>query len=362
MWYILIEGDEGMYTVFFIHGHVSNIKPKPDGRYYDNRDIIYDAVDIVSDGKRYNLDDIQSILSIPTPKYKITMFNSAVAEELGVTGCLDYVLRMKSSQHLKRKNYSLAIACLEKATKIMPFSSIGWNKNDYYRIAYLLEELGRFSEAEEWEQWIDANVPSLDEVVFNKVIEEAKMLKTDLVYTSWNSVASAVESKYQGRVYSISGRDKSFPSLPDFMKRPQSICPLAGAYQFWNDKELDTIFYKNKDIHVFNASWRQFKDDRTKQDINNYIEFVKAQEKKEEAEIARKVYYRLKYLIPDDVPKSISAFSRIKNQDSDKYKKLVEKAKEAGFIFPEMRVRILEPEDPEPEYNGGHEMPKFKIR
>lgn len=351
-----------MYTIFFIHGHVSKIQPKPAGRYYDNRDIIYDAVDIVSDGKRYNLEDIQSVLSIPIPKYQITMFNSSVAEELGVTGCIEYVLRMKASRHWERGNFPLAIACLEIATKIMPFSSVGWDKKDYYRIVNRLEELGRFADAEDWEKWINSNVPTLEEIIFNKVMEEVKSLKTDLVYTSWNGAASAVEAKYQGRVYSISGRDKRFPSLPDFMKKPQSICPLTGAYKFWNDKELDTICCKGKYVHVFKASWRPFEDDRTKQDKNNYIKSVKDQEKREESEISRKVYYRLKYLIPDDIPKSVGAFSRMKNQNSDKYKNIVEKAKEAGFIFPEMSVRILEPEDPEPEYNGGNKMPKFKTR
>ena len=128
--------------------------PKPDGSYYDNRDVIYDAVEIESDGVKYNLDDEQSISSIPTPKYNSAR-KSKVSEELGVTGNLDYILRMKASRHWERRNFALAFACLEKATVLMKDSDIGWPQKDFYRIVDWLIDIGLLKRADKWEQWIN---------------------------------------------------------------------------------------------------------------------------------------------------------------------------------------------------------------
>lgn len=100
-------------TVYYAYGHVQKVLPPLLGSYYENRDIINAATFIVSDGVAYDLTDIQSIRSIKIPNYHIYAPNK-VGEELGVTGCLDYVLRMRSGLYWREGNFDLSIACLEK--------------------------------------------------------------------------------------------------------------------------------------------------------------------------------------------------------------------------------------------------------
>lgn len=52
------------YTVIFKHGRCVGTFPPLKGKYYDRRDIIYDANTIISDGRKYDLTDKDSIYSI----------------------------------------------------------------------------------------------------------------------------------------------------------------------------------------------------------------------------------------------------------------------------------------------------------
>ena len=50
-----------MVTVYFLHGHVIAMHPAPEKTYYDSRQQIYDCDIIISDGKRYDLQDKSQI-------------------------------------------------------------------------------------------------------------------------------------------------------------------------------------------------------------------------------------------------------------------------------------------------------------
>lgn len=88
------------YTVLFLHGRCIGTFPPINGKYYDRRDIIYGANTIISDGKKYDLTNKESIYSIAIPSYDRYRKN-AVSEELGVTGYLEYVLKMRASGYKK---------------------------------------------------------------------------------------------------------------------------------------------------------------------------------------------------------------------------------------------------------------------
>lgn len=352
------------YIIWYCDGYVVKITPEPQECYYDHRDIIYGADSIVSDGVHYDLTDKKSIYSIAIPNYQIHVENR-VSQILGVTGALDYTLRMRAGLYWKQGNYDLSIACLGKATQLMKYSDVGWPKKDFYRIVDWLEQLGRFEKAKEWATWIDNNIITIggtyDYDPAKKYLDEAKKLSTDLVYIDWHGGSCAVCAKYQGRVYSISGTDKRFPVLPEFIKKTGEIhdgcCHCIRPYIFWNDKKLDTIYYKGKNVCAFKASWRPFVDDRSQEEKNVHSQILIARKKQAEAAIAKHVYCRLKYLIPDDLPKSLGAFSKMKNANTEKYRKLVEKAELVGFKFPQMFVIIEEPIDSDPSYSGGRRKP-----
>lgn len=338
-------------TVFFENGQVVKVKPDPKCDYGEYRQEINEATSIVSDGVPYDLTSVESIKSIPIPKY-VDVHKNKNASSLGVTGYLEYILRMHSGW--TDGNIDLEIACLEKATTLMPHSSIAWAEKDYLKIIYRMEELGRFDEVEYWEKWISKNSESLTDnrlSNLNQTLELAKQFKTDLVVANWAGGQSAVVAKYQGRIYSISGEDKRFPYLPNFIK--ETGRPSCSPILYESIKNT-TIYYKGKEVSIEKLTWRPFIDDRSEDEKAAYLMHKEKREHEKEYKIARRVYYRLKFLIPDDVPKSMSAFSKMKNANSQKYQELVKKAEEAGFVFPKMTVEIEEPVDPEPNYNGKH--------
>ena len=86
----------------------------------------------------------------------------------GVTGNLDYVLRMKAGSFYNRKDKIRCSACLWKCTELMfahPFLS--WDESHFYRIVQWHVEMGMFDEADEAEKYIysvldhDANYQQL---------------------------------------------------------------------------------------------------------------------------------------------------------------------------------------------------------
>lgn len=250
---------------------------------------------------------------------------------------------MRSGGFWIEGKYDLSIACLEKTTELMAFSAMGWPKRDFYRIVNELNDLGRFKRAKAWEAWIDRNVITcggpLDFDPAKRYLAEAKELGTDLCYMGWHGTSCAVCAKYQGRVYSISGEDKRFPALPDFIKRIGSVhegCRHRLRPFVFHD-ERDTIFYQDRDVPVFRASWRPFIDDRTEEDkaAREYYLKFEVQPPIREPNLTRIIFYRLKQILPNDSPKSLSGFSRMRNANSKNYQALVKKAADVGFIFPQ---------------------------
>lgn len=321
------------YTVYYAYGHVQKVFPPPNGSYYDNRDIIYGATFIVSDGVAYDLTDKKSIYSIKVPNYHIYAPNK-VGEELGVTGCLDYVLRMRAGQFWNESNIDLAIACLEKATELMKHSSIGWPKKDFYRIVDWLNELGKFKKAQAWREWIDRNIPDIEEVVSRNVLQSCDFLDTDLVIVEDNcNMCCEMCAMYRKRVYSISGKDHRFHKFPDnfHLDCGLSVHPFVEGVS-----EPSSFECKN----IIKYSNRPFVDDRTHKEIErhqSHVEMLESMERREkEASLSKIIYYRLrKILPPEDVPKSLGGFSRMRNANSKNYQALVKKAEAAGFVFPQ---------------------------
>lgn len=348
--------------VCFENGQFSYMYPKPAGDYYDNRDLIYDASTIRSDGIEYQLRSIDSIKSIAIPNYQGV--GSIHDGELGVTGFLEYALRMRAGRYWRSGEFDLSIACLEKATELMKYSPVAWQKKDFYRIVSDLEELGRFSQARKWEKWIDENSPSetaIFERRYAEVLESCRTLGTDLVLIPWAGGQSAVSAKYQGRVYSLDGETKKFPILPRFIREKGYVHPhgayVANPIIFFNDRHLDTLYYKGMKCPVLSTSWRPFIDDRSDDEKNNFLNRQKEINGEKENRLVHSVYYRIKYLLPNDCPKSISAFSRIRNEGGTKYQELIIKVECAGFMVPDMQFPVVEPDDPEPEYHGGRRKP-----
>lgn len=132
-------------TVFFINGKLYKVSPQGTKNYYDARFL-------VSDNKLYDLGKVDDIKKIPIPNFK-----PIENDNYGVTGMLDYVLRMKSRYFYQRKENELCSACLWKATEMMFANPLcSWRKEDYTRILKYHILLGMDKEAEKAKKYLES--------------------------------------------------------------------------------------------------------------------------------------------------------------------------------------------------------------
>lgn len=359
-----------MITVYFLHGHAVAMHPAPNGSYYEARQQIYSCDVVVCDGKQFNLHDKRQIYAIPIPQYDEKVTDNDVANELGPTGYLEYILRMKASQYKNLGDDDLAYACLGQANKLMLYSDMGWPEKDYWRIVEWLEKDGRFGLAERWENWIHENVPTLADLTvenFRKTMERCKELGTGLIQFSWAGAQCGVVSKYQGRVYSIPGWKSKFPVLPTFIINtgciiPQQACGSVYPFHLWNDPKLDTIYYKNKECPALRTSWRPFVDDRSVEEKQSYYDRMFKILEKEHKENNRRLYLRLRYAFPDLCPERLNTFYGWVKSKPDKYNEIINAAKNADLSIPVKEFQMpddIEPPDPDSSYKGGRLRPFF---
>lgn len=125
-------------TAYFKNGKIYKVKPytKIPLNYvagYANK-----ARFIVSDGKKYDLSNIESVNSIPIPKY-----NSE--SKIGVTGMLEYILKM----HPYTDDLNLNIAIMDKAISMMDYSVYSYSIDTYLQFPRMLYEKGLFELGDE---------------------------------------------------------------------------------------------------------------------------------------------------------------------------------------------------------------------
>lgn len=132
-------------TAYFINGKLYKLYPSDLDNWYDVRYL-------VSDNKVYDLEKVEDIGKIPIPEFK-RMEN----DNYGVTGLLDYVLRMKSRYFYQRKEKELCSVCLWKATEMMFANPLcKWSKKDYDRILKYHFLLGMDEEAEQAKKYLES--------------------------------------------------------------------------------------------------------------------------------------------------------------------------------------------------------------
>lgn len=189
-----------------------------------------------------------------------------------------------------------------------------------------------------------------------KVINDARLIKTDLLIMSAHGAACPKCAKYQGRVYSISGKCKMFPPVPIEFFEYCGIHEGCGHSFFpyihgVNDPDLKSTLRVHplqnklygKDIVTF--SNRPFMDDRTdaaKQDYERHLEALQMKDKESEywkefweQEAIRKAndeedFRWLQTHFPDYCPKSSTGYRRMKTQNTKNFQKLKQLAAELG--------------------------------
>ena len=153
---------------------------------------------------------------------------------------------------------------------------------------------------------------------FKQVVKSANSIKTDLLEMSKHGVTCGECSKYEGRVFSISGTSKRFPPLPACIKEKGEVHEGCRHTFYPFIEGVSKPLYAKNIVTYSNAP---FVDQRTPDQKRQYDE--------EQAKFLAKVeserqYALLKKLAPDLAPKTLSAFSRMRNTNSKGYQSIVQ--------------------------------------
>lgn len=205
---------------YFKKGILVDVYPRtPSISLYDDREIAYHAITIISDSRKYNLLDPRSVASIPCPHF--------ATNDGSVTLSLDYILRMCAS-YIRNSGYNeQSILVLWKAVQLMPHSGVGWLENDYLRLSVWLYEDGRIAEGDRVQQYVrndkaiqfEANTQN----VAMRNFQDAS--RNGLIsYNNYSGVCCEICSIYSGRVYRTSWTwaTRKFPNCRHF-------CPNVGV-------------------------------------------------------------------------------------------------------------------------------------
>lgn len=291
---------------YFDKGFLVNVSPRTESvTLYNNREVAYNATVIYSDGKRYSLLDAESIRRIPVP---------AFSDSQDIVFSLDYILRMCASNLRNAGKHQLSVQLLQKAVEIMPFSNIGWRAEDYLRLALWLYEDGRIKEGLDAERRIKANAELQHRADIKKRIDELRRHSDLVVYSSYSGICCAGCAKRSGRVYSFSGKDSTYPQLPpDILACGEfhTGCDVGLVRYYAGNK----IYYLGNLVDADESTLRDYKDERTADNIQRYEQGQKRINQSNSQFADRKEYLIMRALFPEDVPRSQYKFACKKIDD-----------------------------------------------
>lgn len=295
------------------------------------RGIAYDCKNIYLDNILYDFDKIEDVQKIPVFDCQNTNdSNNKCTELLGIYANLDYFLRIRATQY-KKDNLELAIALLKKANELMINSSIAWQKKDYLRLVNYLRMNQQFDEARQEEDKIDELFSSKSKDIhyigFQQTLETAKTLGTDLVEMSKDYCTCGECAKYQGRIFSISGKDSRFPKLPEQVFIYGGIHKgCRHTFHTYTDG-ISTPQYCTKEEAIAYSN-RPFIDDRSEEEK---AEYEKKQQEEKMMIQDRINYDKICEFLPDIAPKSFGGYRKMKNSNSKNFQKILEEAKKKGI-------------------------------
>ncbi|MGN1478820.1 MAG: hypothetical protein ACI4XH_03560 [Acutalibacteraceae bacterium] len=320
------------------YGVLYDLYPKDENcDLYEQRNIAYSAQYIVIFSKIYNLLNPNDIKAIPTPDYSKLQGS--------VTLYLEYILRMHRG---RTDNIEIEKSLALKTAELMNISVWYYGIKEYMPLCNSLMKLDDYETSD---------------MIFNNAFVALKERKKrnfydrisghDLIVASYHDITCEICSKYQNRVYSISGKDKRFPKLPNFVFKyygfhedchhgfdPFYYYNGCKLYKFVNDSSEKG--FHNEYYDAIEYSNRPFVDERSTEEKELYLQ-KKINEKSvyEEYE-QRKTYYKkrnkqvkeyllIKDIIPEKAPKSYSGYARMKSMNTENYKKLIAELNEKGI-------------------------------
>ena len=303
----------------------------------------------------YDFSSVDSIISIPERK------DLPRPPGKSPTGEVYYYLRYKARIYEQAGECDLALACMKKSITLMQIKyGNSYGKNECYSYLRMLMRCGHSDKVqslkEEFDLYYDNSLDQMRLRSFQATLKNASELKTDLLIMSVSGSTCPECAKYQGRIYSISGKAKKFPPLPAVVKETGIIHP--GCHHCFfpyihkvtkpnMDYTLSVHPLQNprygKDIVTF--SNRPFVDDRTeecKQTALAAIEKrrqVKLNKQRRDELVFERIqkqqsdyadYEWLKTNFPEKCPATASGYRRMKTQNTKNYLILKKLASDLG--------------------------------
>lgn len=296
------------YIPIYRNGTIHDVTGVNKNLLHENRKLYYTASIIVSDGKIYNLSDIDNCAAFEIPKFQ------APKEGLPkVTKDLSYVLLMYVC---KLDNVMVSKILAPITYNMMKASPIGFSRKDYMRLVIKLWKDGWLDEGDKLKSQIDKESDTAEQGKTNCILENAKKFKTDLVVCSFHFGTCSECAKLQGRVYSISGKNSKYPKLPEnvlkyggFHKgcRHTFLPVVEGCFsmeKYSDDRskliKVDPVKYSN----------RPFIDDRTEKDKEVYEHYIAKQKSEIEYEKIQRDYYKYRNICSGN-PVSLRKYMQI---------------------------------------------------
>lgn len=325
----LWDGFPGELLPWYQAGVLFRVDNEPSA-LYEERDRIYDARFIMSDGAAYDLHDPESVRSLPIPQDGRPQLEERFID-MGVTGCLEYVLTRKATKLNGAGMTDAAIEVQRKATELMMQLPSAYPKKDMLRAVRWLKEAGRVEEAAALREEIEAHFavpyPGKGPHFTNenaasmlvRALDDAKRFDTDLLRSCDSGACCASCAMYRRRIFSISGDDARYPILPSYH------CDCGGI------NFLPVVLPPS--AAQLEEAGRPYIDDRSEEERRNYQDVLDRRVYRRRSDEDEDIYYKLRRLFPEDVPKTFAAFLRSRNTDTEKYRQLVEKAEAQGLFI-----------------------------
>lgn len=174
--------------------------------------------------RKYDMDSLDGILSIPVPAVN---YNSGDWTKDSIY----YILQRKATEHKRNGHMDLAIACLRKSNELSDYADRPLlTQKDYFRLVKYLKYDGQTEMAAIEENNIYRNHPEfLDKRKSNlngikDSLMKALQWNNDLVIVN-TSRTCPICSQYNNKIYSISGKNNTYPLLPKQISEEGGFCP-----------------------------------------------------------------------------------------------------------------------------------------
>ena len=333
------------YEAYFKNGILYNVNPRNRSiPLYEDRQTAYNARYIISDNIRYDLENAEYIKNMHIPNFP---YNRGISTP---TMNLDYILKMRLGVENRP---ILAIPLAYKVANLMMASGIGWTKKDYYRVVIQLWSIGEVNYADGLLEQLKKYVPAINQKdeakyyynnSFDEALRYAKEIKSDYIQIGHSGSVCSQCAPFQNRIYSISGNDKRFPKLPEFIKKNHGLHCNISIYSilYYNGFTITQYIYKpngevmSKEVDSIKYSNRPFVDDRSDFEKQNCENWKLKNDKRKEAEDnyfnrqswidkynEHLEYQQIVDILGDKAPKSYSGYKRMKKSNSPNYQKIL---------------------------------------